>query len=158
MTGTLAGSRVQEERIDDIAYGDTPRIVIFADQNGQTESQAGTAVRFQVTINLVIQALVQHADLDATRDDLDTLVAQIKNTLFSAPSITTAMENIASFRVVSTFKGSGEGITGDARIQVTGTWRETYNPTLGPALSGLNVTTEVGAAAPVQSQFLPEGI
>jgi hypothetical protein len=156
--GTLAASRVEQERIDEIAYGEGPRLIIFADQNAQTESQGGTAVRFTVTINLVIQALVQHATLDAARDDLDTIVAQTKTALLCNSEFVTLMENIASIRIVSSFKSGGEGITGDARIQLTGTWREIYQPQPGPALSLIAAkTTEIGHTPTIESQFTPGG-
>jgi hypothetical protein len=160
---TLAGGRVEEERIDEIAYGDTPRLIVFADQNAQTESQGGSAVRFVVTVNLVIQALVQHATLDAARDNIDTIVLQIKTALLCNTTFVLTMENIVSYRIVSTFKGGGEGITGDARIQITGTWREIYQPVPGPPLSAIGVNTSqpgtagTGNTATIVSQFIPGG-
>ena len=152
--GAIAGDRVEQERVEGVAEGDTPRLIIFADQTAQTDSQAGTALTFTATINLVIQALVEDANLSDALDKLDTLTAQVKDTLFAAPTFTTLLQNVSSFRVTSTFKKGGAYTTGDARILITGTWRETYNPVAGPKLSGLNANMPIGHAGTVQSHFI----
>ncbi len=157
--GTLAGDAVEQERIDPLQPGDAPRLVVFADQSGQTDSTAGTAVRFTVTCNLTIQALAQRSRLADVLGDLDTLVFQTKAALFCDPVFVTLASNIASVRVTSTYKDGGDWITGDARIQITMSWFETYQPNPTTVLSGLDVTTRLpGSSGPtIYSEFLTTG-
>lgn len=150
---TIAGARVEQERVDGIAEGDTPRVIVIADQSAQTASPAGTALTFTVTLNLVIQAIVEDTDLSAAVAKLDTLTVQIKTMLLTAPAFTTLFSNVDSFRVTSSFKQGGAYITGDARILITGTWYEIYNPVPGPKLSAVNGSTPVGNAGTIHSVF-----
>ena len=164
---TIAGPRVEQERVDGVTEGDTPRLIVFADQSAQTDSQAGTALNFQVTVNIVVQALVEDAILADAVGKLDTLTAQVKAALFTAPAFTMLMQNVASYRVTASYKQGGAYIAGDARILITGTWRETYNPAEATLLSGLNTTGTIGnagtmssegrASSTIKSQFLTGG-
>lgn len=149
---TIAADRVEQERVDSVESGDSPRIVIIADHTAQTDSQGGTAVVFQVTLNLSIQMLVEDARLVGVLAKADTLTAQVKNALFCAPAFTTLVQNVASYRVVSAFKQGGDYIQGDVRLMITATWRETYNPAASP-LSTIHATTTIGIAAPILQQF-----
>lgn len=142
---TLAGDRVEQERVDGVAEGDTPRLIVMADQTAQTDSQAGTALTFQVTANLIVQALVEDTLLSNVVAKLDTLTAQIKDALFCDPAFTMLFQNVSSFRVVSLFKDGGAYITGDAHILISGTWREVYNPNPTTLLSGLNAKLAIGS-------------
>ncbi len=152
---TIAADRVDQERVDTIESGDSPRIIIIADHTANTDSQGGTAVVFQVTLNLSIQMLVEDAALTGVLAKADTLTAQVKNALFCAPAFTMLIQNIASYRVVSAFKQGGDYIQGDVRLMVTATWREIYNPTPGLALSAIGVTTAIGNDDTIVSQFTP---
>lgn len=152
---TIAGTRVEQERTDPVAEGDTPHLIVQADQSAQTDSQAGTALTFVVTSNLIIQALVEDADLPAAVAKLDTLTEQVKDALFTSPQFTMLMQNVASFRVLSTFKSGSAYIVGDARIIITGTWRETYNPNVGVPFGGVNVKAKIGNGPTVVAEFIP---
>lgn len=152
---TLAGDRVEQERIDAIQPGDTPRLVVFADQSGQTNSQAGGPPRFVVTCNLTIQALVQHAKLADVLRDLDTLTAQVKLALLCDPAWVILASNIATLRVTSAYKPGGDYITGDARIQITTSWFEQYDPNLTTRLSGVDLQTAISQGETIVSQFIP---
>ena len=152
--GTLAGTAVEEERIDPIEPGDTPRIVIFCDQSGDTDSQAGTNPRFKVTANLTIQAITQRARQADVLADLDTMVAQIKYALFCNPAWIALTQTIATFRVASSFKTGGDYVTGDARLQLTLTWFESYEPDITTPFSTIRVTTTLAAGtAPILSSY-----
>lgn len=142
--GTDAGDRVEQERIDPVQDGDVPRLVIFMDQSGQTDSPAGGPPRFTVTAQLTIQALVQDARLPRAVIALDRLVAQTKYVLLCNPDWVRMATNIQTIRVTNSFKGGGDLITGDARIQITMTWWETYAPDT-VALSGIDMTGTIGA-------------
>ena len=137
---TDAADRVERERIDATQPGDTPRLIIYADDDAQSEAPAGTAPRFHVTGTLIIQMLVEAARKDDAVSRLDNLVQQVKLGLFCQPSFTTLCDQIASYKVSRSFKDSSSLIVGDARMQITLTWRETYEPDLTTELTAINLT------------------
>ena len=146
--GTIAGTSVDQERIDPIEPGDMPRLIVFMDQSGETDSQAGPAVRFKMTGNLTIQALVQRARLADAVTDLDTLVAQTKYALLTSTPWVELTSNVPTLRVTSTFKSGGDYVTGDARLQITAIWFETYNPDVTTPLNRITAGITLSPSAP----------
>ena len=153
VAGTIAGTAVEQERVDPIAPGDTPRLVVFLDQTAETDSPAGTAIRFKVTANLTIQALVQRAQLPDAVADLDTLIAQVKYALLTDTAWVELTGTVTTLRVTSSFRSGGDYITGDARIQMTLIWMEIYNP---DAITPLNTIMATGTLSPKTAPIIFE--
>jgi len=146
---TLAGHHVEAERVDPIESGDMPRIAVFGDTKGQTDSAGGTAPAFGVTLTLAIDCFVEQAQqADAVRE-IDLLVWQVKEALLGDGCWVKLSENIRSLDVTKKFRGDATLIIGEARVLMTCTWRETYRPRIHTPLATITFnplpTTPPGA-------------
>lgn len=145
---------VESERVDPLEDGALPRIVIYADDNGSAASRGGTAPSFDVTLQLVVQALVGRALRADAVADIDALVAQIKDGLFGDAGWVKLSAGLPSYRVTRSFKADGSRVVGDARMLVEATWRETYAPRVTQHLRKIVLTTEFPAGTPAATQTL----
>ena len=141
--GTLAGSSVESERVDKVAPGDMPRLLVFGDDEASGQSEAGGPPVFEVTLTLVVQALVERAQKPDAVADLDTMIAQIKDALLSDPVWVKMSARIGSVRVTRAFRGEDQQIIGDARVQITCLCRETYPPRIPDTLGKIVFTERV---------------
>jgi hypothetical protein len=137
---TLAGDRVEAERVDPVESGDTPRIIVFADETANTDSQAGTAPAFGVTLNLAIDCLVEHAQRVDVMRALDLLVYQVKEALFGDAAWVKLSQNLGSYRTARKFEGRNNLILGTARILIACTWRATYRPRIDRPLKTITLS------------------
>ena len=151
---TLAEERIERERIDPTFSGDMPRIIVLMDSRGDNGASAGTPPHFTVNGTMILQCLIQEARQDDAVFQLDILIAQALETLFSDP-VWAALSQIVSYVVVRDFRDKDNLIIGDARIQISLTWRTYYPPrTSAPPLSRLafrvpDGTLAIGADATV---------
>ena len=144
---TIAGDNVQAERLDAVPSSRYPIVLVYADDSAVGGAPAGTAPYFDVTCHMIVQVLVQHAQLGDAVDALDTLIEQVKDGLFGDPNWVRLTENISSFRVTRSFK-DGDRITGDGRILIEMTWRERYPPRITQPLRKIDVTVAPSGGAP----------
>jgi hypothetical protein len=143
--GTIAEDRIEAERIDPVGSGDMPRVSVFADESGETASRAGTAPAFDMTGHLVLQCLVERATKDEAIADLDLLIWQVKEALFSDAAWVKLTANIASVTTQRSFRGDRDMILGDGRLRIDVTWRDLYPPRITQMLSKMTVTVAVPA-------------
>ncbi len=139
---------MERERVDPVQAGDMPRLILYADDDATGASSAGTAPALDVTLTLIVQALTERATRDDAVADIDALVAQVKDCLLSDPGWVKLSQAIPSVRVQRSFKPQGEMIIGDARIQLTCTWREIYPPRVTQPLDLITVTIVPQPAPP----------
>ena len=132
---------VEDERIDAIQSSVGQLISVFADESGATASRAGTAPAFDVTCQIIVQALVRRAGRADVVAGVDALIAQVKDCLFRDSEWLRLVQNISSTRVVRAFKPEAEQAVGDGRLLVECTWREIYPPRVVQQLGGVNFTT-----------------
>lgn len=158
---TIAGDRVESERVDPVESGDTPRLIVMADDAAEGISRGGAAPAFRTTLTLMIHAQVEHAQRGDAVAALDTLIAQVKDALLGDPDWVRLSENIPSLRVTRSFKGDNARIIGDGRIVITCTWIEIYPPRITTPLSTVTLTTIKPAGTPPVSAEInlppPEG-
>ena len=148
---TMAGTAVESDRVDGIASGDMPRLVVYSQEDGQGVSPAGGPPAFDMALTLVVQALVERASRDDVVRDLDTLLLQSQLALLEDPVWNRLAGEVASMRVTRTFKADESLIVGDGRIEFVMHWRENYETRLGPVLSGIDLQIDTG------SPFDPNG-
>lgn len=152
--GTLAFDAVEAERIDTVPSGSMPRVLVFADEEGQAKSRGGTAPAFDMTGTLIVQCLVERAQRADAVADLDALIAQVKDCLFGDPAWTKLSGPIGSVATQRSFKMQGERIVGDGRVRITLSWIDKYPPRITTPLNTIDITigpplSPPGAAAPV---------
>lgn len=140
---TIAGAAVESERVDGIAAGDTPRIVIYGDVDAQ--GVTGGALGFDVTLTLVIQCLVERARRVDAVQTLDTLLTQAKDALLGDPIWPTLIGTVRSIRSSRGFKAQAERILADGRLQIEVAWTETFAPRVTQSLSTVTLTSAVPA-------------
>jgi hypothetical protein len=119
---------VESERVDPVQSLDMPRIIVFADDSGESASKGGTAPAFDVTATLVVQMLAERALRADAVADLDAMIAQVKDCLFSDPAWLALSANVASVRTTRSLKYRDAVVLGDARMQIDCTWKEIYLP------------------------------
>lgn len=148
--GTIAGDKVESERVDGVQMGDTPRIVVFADEDAESAGSGGSAPAFDCTANVLVQCLVERPrKLDALAD-LDLLMLQVRDCLLGDPVWPTLAGEIKSVRATRVFKADRDLILADGRIQMTLTWTEQYTPRVTMALNTVTLTTTPsGGTTPV---------
>ncbi|MDE1905029.1 MAG: hypothetical protein KGH75_01080 [Rhodospirillales bacterium] len=155
--GTIAGSDVESERVDGVASGDMPRVIVFADETAISASKGGWP-SFEVTLTLSMHCLVERAaKADAVRD-LDTLAAQVRDALLADPVWPTLPAEIGNIRTARSFKPEGERIVGEARVTVECSWTESYVPRVVTPLDTVTVTTNPPAgtqAVEIEMTFTP---
>lgn len=152
----IAGAAVEAERVDVVPSGSMPRIVVFADDDGQVKSRAGTSPVFDVSGTLVVQCLAERATKADAVADLDALVAQVKDCLLRDPVWLTLAGRIDRLRTQRSYKPQGERIIGDARIEITCAWVESYAPPrITTVLDGIDVTITGPASAPATPASTP---
>ena len=147
---TLAGENVELDRVDGVEPGDMPRLIVFSEEEGAGVSSAGGPPAFDMTLTLVVQALVERAARDDVVRDLDTLILQTQLALLEDPVWNRLAGEVATMRVSRTFRGDADMIVGDGRIEFTLTWRENYETRLGPMLTGVNLKSTPDAQ-PIQT-------
>ena len=150
---TLAGENVELDRVDGVEPGDMPRLIVFSEEEGAGVSSAGGPPAFDMTLTLVVQALVERAARDDVVRDLDTLILQTQLALLEDPVWNRLGGEVATMRVSRTFRGDADMIVGDGRIQFTLTWRENYETRLGPTLTGVNLNIDTGRPADPNSDY-----
>lgn len=143
LQNTVARARVESDRVDEVAAGSMPRLIVYATDDYAGESRGGTAPRFQVTATVIVQCLVEHAQQRDAQGMLRTLIFQAMDALLCDPDWVQLTENVASVRVVRTYKAEGERIVGDGRIAFTATWRETWPPRVADKLTKVDLTSAV---------------
>ena len=139
--GTTAGAAIESERIDAVAEGDMPRVLVFADADAEGVGGGGTAPAFDVTLNLVVQCLVEAARHPDAVAALDLLMMQVQDALLSDPtwlSLGAAVKNVKTTR---SLKPEGDRVVGDGRLQIALTWTEIYRPRVTQPLSLITVAT-----------------
>lgn len=144
--GILDAGRIEAERIDNVATGDMPRIVVFADETADSKSPAGTAPAFDVTIHLIVQALVERATKQDAIAQLDALIAQVKDGLLEDPEWVALTDAIHSVRTQRSYKHETERIIGDGRVQIDCVAKNIlYRPRVTQPLKKITVTVAVPA-------------
>ena len=126
---TLAGDAVEADRIDGVASGDMPRLLVFWREEGEDVSGGSGPPAFAMELTLVVQALVERAARDDAVRDLDTMILQTQLALLEDPEWN-RLAAIGSMRVSREFKGDEQLILGDGRIEFVMRWRETTRPGL----------------------------
>ncbi len=132
---------VEAERIDPLETEDVPRIVVYTDDSASTDSQGGTAPAFAVTAQIVVQAVVAGARKADALARLDTLIAQVKDCLFSDPAWVRLFGVAGSMRTQRAVRGEGKQSLADGRILIECGWREIYKPRVTTPLSTATLTT-----------------
>jgi hypothetical protein len=132
---------VESERVDPVEDGAMPRIIVYADDSATSDSGPNTAPAFAVTCTLVLQMLAQRAQRADAVADLDAMIAQTKDALFSDPTWAALSAGISTVRVSRSLKFEGHRVLGDARMQIECTWREVYPPRVRQVLSTVTLTT-----------------
>jgi hypothetical protein len=147
---TLAGAMVEQERYDDVAEADMPRVIVFAHEELDGTSKAGTAPRFKVSLHLEIQCLVIRARMADAVTDLDTLTGEVIEALLCDPVWPKQMEFIESGALIRQFKPQNERVIGDGRVTFVCKYNETYPPRVTTPLSQVDLrasaTQPAGAA------------
>ena len=82
---TLAGDAVEADRIDGVASGDMPRLLVFWREEGEDVSGGSGPPAFAMELTLVVQALVERAARDDAVRDLDTMILQTQLALLEDP-------------------------------------------------------------------------
>jgi hypothetical protein len=141
---TLAGDAVEADRIDGVASGDMPRLLVFCREEGEDVSGGSGPPAFAMELTLVVQALVERAARDDAVRDLDTMILQTQLALLEDPEWN-RLAAIGSMRVSREFKGDEQLILGDSRIEFVMRWRESYQTRLGPVISGVNLQVDAGS-------------
>jgi hypothetical protein len=141
---TLAGDAVEADRIDGVASGDMPRLLVFWREEGEDVSGGSGPPAFAMELTLVVQALVERAARDDAVRDLDTIILQTQLALLEDPEWN-RLAAIGSMRVSREFKGDEQLILGDGRIEFVMRWRESYQTRLGPVISGVNLQVDAGS-------------
>ena len=141
---TLAGDAVEADRIDGVASGDMPRLLVFWREEGEDVSGGSGPPAFAMELTLVVQALVERAARDDAVRDLDTMILQTQLALLEDPEWN-RLAAIGSMRVSREFKGDEQLILGDGRIEFVMRWRESYQTRLGPVISGVNLQVDAGS-------------
>lgn len=149
---TLAGTRVEQERMSPLVAAEIPHLNVFMDESGEAEYQG--YVRFRVTGKLQIKATAQRARLADAIDDLDTLVAQVKDALWGDPAWVRLANQVLSFSVQCNYRADADLHQAEALIQMSCEWREEALPRAAGPLAGLNVTLNSGVpgvTAPIEA-------
>ena len=151
---TLAGAAVESERVDGVAAGDMPRLFVYADEDAESVGGGGTAPAFDVTMNLVVQALVENARQPDARTNLDTLMMQARDCLLGDPVWVSLSAQVKSLRTTRTFKAQQNQIVGDGRMQIALAWTEIIRPRVTTPLSLVTLaTTPAAGTRPVTVQL-----
>lgn len=141
---TLAGLAVESDRIEGIPSGAMPRLIVYAQEEGEGVSPAGGPPAFNMTLTLVVQALIERATrADAIRD-LDALILQTQIALLEDPVWNRLAGEVAGMRVSRNFHGDNDLILGDGRVEFTMNWRQNYETRVGPTLTGVNLHIDTG--------------
>jgi hypothetical protein len=144
---TLAGANVEAERIDPVESGDTPRIIVVADETAESDDPAGALPVFRVTLHLSVECFVERARKQDAVKDLDCLVSQVKEALFGDPGWVSLPQNIASYSTARKFEGRDRQIVGQARLLITCTWRASYPPRVTTPLDTVTFSPQKPTAA-----------
>ena len=139
--GTIAGAAIESERIDAVAEGDMPRVLVFADVDGEAAGNGGTAPIFDVTLNLVVQCLVEAARHPDAVAALDLLMMQVQDALLTSSDWLKLLTAVKSVKTTRSLKPEGDRVVGDGRLQIGLTWTETYHPRETQPLSLITVAT-----------------
>jgi hypothetical protein len=139
---------IEAERIDPIGITDVPRIVVYTDDSAATDSRAGTAPAFAVTAQIIVQAVVAHAEKADALAALDALIAQIKDGLLSDPAWVKQFAVATSMRTQRAVRGEGNQSLADGRILIECEWREIYPPRVTQPLATITFATNPPAGTP----------
>jgi len=132
---------VEDERIDTVESDIDQIIEVYADENGATASRAGTAPAFDITLQLIVQAVVRRANKSAAVAASDAIIAQVKDALLSDGNWVKLSANLPNFRVTRSLKPETERVVGDTRILIECAWREVYPPRVVQQLGTITFTT-----------------
>ena len=144
LANTQAGTAIEIERVDEVAAGDMPRIVIFYAEDMAGESPAGTAPRFKVTATLIVQCLVENARLRDVRNSLRVLMSQARAALLNNADWVKMTEAVHSLKIGRTYKSDAARIVGDGRLEFSLSWSETYPPDETTPLTSIYLTENIG--------------
>lgn len=147
-TPTLALNRVEDHRLDNIPSGDMPRITISADEHMEGISQAGTEPKFEVKLSLLVEAFAERASRWDVVEDIDVLIAQIKNGLLSDPNWVQMSSAIDRIVVRRRFDTRGERYLGHGQVMMELSWRESYPPRIPDTLERIDIDVQFGVAPP----------
>ena len=139
--GTIAGVNVETERVDAVASGSMPRLLVFADEDAQGVPNGGTVPAFDVTLQLVVQGMVERARRADAVADLDTLLSQARDALLGDPVWPTLVTRIGSIKTRRLFEPKQNLIVGDGRMQFELIWTESYRPRVITPLDLVTLTT-----------------
>ena len=147
---TIAGDRIeQEEIIDPVADGDTPRLAVMMDESGTIFSRSGGPPRFTMSAKLTVQCLVQDAVKNAAVARADQIVSQVKYALLTNPAFTALCDTVDTVSVTHSFKPGSNLVTADARVQMSMTYFEYFAPDLTGTLSAIVQAATLSAASTV---------
>ncbi len=154
---TIAGAAIESERVDAVAAGDMPRVLVFADEDAEGTGNGGTAPSFTVTLNMVVQCLVEGARRADAVAALDLLMMQVKDALLSDPTWLSLSAAVKSVKTTRSLKPDGDRVVGDGRLQIALEWTEIYRPRVTQPLSLVTAaTTPPAGTSPVGfTQTLP---
>ena len=151
---TLAEYRVEQERTLPLADGELPHLNVFADESGDGVYQGGPT--FRVTGKLQIKATVQRARFEDCRNDLDTLIFQVKDALFGEPAWIKTANQMLNFAVTASYKSNDNQHYAEALITISCQWLEIItlrgpgpllSETFGAAIGGNTIQASVTLAS-----------